>query len=63
MGGSWFVVTWTDGDIVGYTKEFVGSASQNSFTITFPVEQKPQYDSVVTKIEKSFKPGDLDNSH
>jgi hypothetical protein len=63
MGGSWFVVTWTDGDNLGYTKEFVGPGSQNSFTITFPVEQRPQYDNVVTKIEKSFKPGDLDNSH
>jgi hypothetical protein len=62
-GGSWFVVTWTDGDNIGYTKEFVGPGSQNLFTITFPVEQKPQYDSAVTKIEKSFQPGDLDNSH
>jgi hypothetical protein len=62
-GGSWFVVTWTDGDNIGYTKEFVGPGSQNSFTITFPVEQKSQYDSVVTAIEKSFQPGDLDDSH
>jgi hypothetical protein len=62
-GGSWFVVTWTDGDNIGYRKEFVGPGSQNSFTITFPVEQKPQYDSVVTAIEKSFQPGDLDSSH
>ncbi|MGA2966135.1 MAG: hypothetical protein ABSD64_07975 [Terriglobales bacterium] len=63
MGGNWFVVTWTDGDNLGYTKEFVGRGSKNSFTITYPVEQRPQYDSAVTKIEKAFKPGDLDNSH
>ena len=63
IGGSWFVVTWTDGNNVGYTKEFVGPGSQNSFTITFPVEQRPQYDSVVTTVEKSFKPGEVDNSH
>jgi hypothetical protein len=63
MGAGWFVVTWTDGSSVGYTKEFVGSRSQNSFTITFPVQQKSQYDSIVTAIEKSFRPGDLDNSH
>ena len=63
MGGSWFVVTWTDGENLGYTKEFVGAHSQNSFTITFPVDQRSQYDGIVTKIEKSFKPGDLDSSH
>ena len=63
MGGSWFVVTWTDGDNLGYTKEFVGGRSQNFFTITFPVDQRPQYDAIVTKIEKSFKPGDLDSPH
>jgi Superinfection immunity protein len=63
MGGSWFVVTWTDGDNLVYTKKFVGPSSQNSFTITFPADQQPQYDSIVTKIEKSFKPGDLGSSH
>jgi hypothetical protein len=62
-GGSWFVVTWTDGDNISYMKEFVGPGSRNSLTITFSVEQKSQYDSVVTAIEKSFRPGDLDNSH
>jgi hypothetical protein len=63
MGSTWFVVTWTDGDSMGYTKEFVGPDSQNSFIFTFPVDQRPQYDSIVTRIEKSFKPGDLDISH
>ena len=63
MGGSWFVVSWADGENLGYTKEFVGAGSQNSFTITFPSDQKGQYDSIVTKIEKSFKPGDLASSH
>lgn len=63
IGGSWFVVTWTDGSNVGYAKKFVEPGSQNSFRITFPVEQRPQYESVVTAIEKSFKPGNIGNSH
>ncbi len=63
MGNSWFVVTWTDGDKLGYTKEFVGGASENAFTFTFPVEQRPLYDSVVTRIERSFRSGDIDSSH
>ena len=63
MEKSWFVVTWTNGDTMGYTKEFVGTGSQNAFTFTFPVEQRLQYDSIVTTIEKSFNPGDVESSH
>jgi len=62
-GAGWFVVTWTDGGIQGYTKEFVGTESHNSITITYPIEQKTQYDSIVAAIEKSFKPGDLASAH
>jgi hypothetical protein len=62
-GRSWFAVSWTDGDNIGYTKEFVGLRSLNTFTITFPVERKAEYNSIVTNIEKAFRPGDLDNSH
>jgi hypothetical protein len=62
-GASWFVVTWTKGETLGYTKEFVGTGSQNSITITYPVEQKTQYDSIITQIEMSFKPGDTANGH
>jgi hypothetical protein len=63
IGRNWFVVSWTDGDNLCYTKEFVGGASETAFTFTFPVEQRPQYDSIVTTIEKSFKPGDIETSH
>lgn len=63
LGGSWFVVTWTDGNRVGYRKMFVGTGFYNFFTLTFPKRQQRVYDSVVTKIEKSFKPGELEDSH
>jgi len=63
MGRNWFVVSWTDGETLGYTKEFVGGASENAFTFTFPAEQRSQYDSIVTIIERSFKPGDIESSH
>jgi hypothetical protein len=61
-GKSWFVVTSTDGATKSYTKEFVGPASINAFTITFPADQS-QYDGIITAIEKSFRPGPTQLSH
>jgi|HubBroStandDraft_6_1064221.scaffolds.fasta_scaffold06006_6 hypothetical protein len=61
-GGSWFVVTWEDKDILGYRKMFVGNGSQNSFTFTFPSDQRSQYESIVTTMEKSFHSGDLEHA-
>jgi hypothetical protein len=58
-GRNWFVVTWEDGDTLGYQKTFLGPASENSFTFTFPASQRADYDQVVTKVEKSFRAGDL----
>lgn len=62
MGGDWFVVTWTDGTNLGYRKTFVGTGSQDSFTFIYPADQKAAYEEVVARIEKSFKPGDIDRS-
>lgn len=63
IGGNWFVITWKAGDQkLGYLKMFVGSGSQNSFTFTFPETQKPEYEEVVTRMEKSFRPGKIDQA-
>ena len=62
IGGSWFVITWQDGNTLGYQKMFVGKGSQNSFTFTFPEGQRAEYEEVTTRIEKSFKPGQLDQA-
>ena len=59
MGGSWFVITWQDSDKLGYMKMFVGNGSQNSFTFTSPESQKSEYEAVITRLEKSFSPGNL----
>jgi hypothetical protein len=55
----WFVVTWKEGDRLTYQKTFVGSGSENSFTFSYPEGQKLEYDHMVTRIEKSFRHGDL----
>jgi Superinfection immunity protein len=61
-GGTWFVITWRDKDTLGYLKMFVGKGSQNSFTFIFPESQRAQYDAVTSRIEKSFRPGQLDQA-
>ena len=62
MGGNWFVITWRDRDKVGYMKMFVGSGSENSFRFIYPVAQKKSYDEVVTRMEKSFRSGDINQA-
>ncbi len=63
LAKTWFVITWDDGANMGYTKEFVGRGSINSFTFTFPSTQQHDYDSTITKIEKSFRAGDIEVAH
>jgi len=62
VGGNWFVLSWKDGDRVYYQKMFVGSGSLNSFTFTFPDNQRSTYEPITTRIEKSFRPGALDEA-
>lgn len=62
LGGSWFVVTWVDSGQIVYRKTFVGTGSLNSFTFTFPDNQRFTYEPVITRIEKSFRPGALNQA-
>ena len=41
---------------------FVGRSLQTSFRITYPEDQKEQYDSIVDNLEKSFRSGNLDKA-
>jgi len=59
---SWFVLTWKDGGRLTYQKTFLGDGSENSFMFSFPEDQKPAYDDVIGKIEKSFRHGDLEHA-
>jgi hypothetical protein len=60
IDGNWFVITWKDAGKISYVKMFVGSGSQNSFTFIYPESQQSKYEKVATRIEKSFRPGDID---
>jgi membrane protein YdbS with pleckstrin-like domain len=62
LGKNWFVITSKDGETLNYQKTFVGSASENSFTMSFPVDEKSTYDDVVTHLQESFHHGDLEHA-
>ena len=61
-----FVVTWTmdyKGSVYkNYTKVYGGKGSFNGFVFSYPEKEKDKYDEVVTNLEKSFVPGDIDRS-
>lgn len=57
----WFVISWRDTDTgdIGYQKTFVGAGSENSFIFVYPIRQRGIYDTMLRRIAKAFKPGDL----
>lgn len=62
LGGSWFVVTWENGDELVYEKMFVGNNTHDWFTFTFPKNQRHIYEPMVTAVEKSFRPGSINQT-
>jgi hypothetical protein len=62
LGGNWFVVTWSDGSNINYQKTFVGIRSINTFVFSYPQDRKDEFDPMVTAIEKSFRPGNLEQA-
>ena len=61
-GDNWFTISWKENGVITYCKMFVATATHNSFIISYPEEQKSQYDSIVSTLEESFKPGNIDGS-
>jgi hypothetical protein len=62
-GRNWYVLSWIEGTDIFYEKTFVGAGSGASFRLVYPVARKAAFDPIVTALEKSFKPGDLSDSH
>jgi hypothetical protein len=61
IGTNWFVISWQDDHSrqIGYRKEFVGQANINEVEITYPIAQRTKYDSALSGMIRSFRPGDL----
>lgn len=63
QGRNWYVLSWTDGVQIVYQKAFLGPGSGAAFRLTYPLARKSVFDAIVTRLEKSFRPGDLAWSH
>jgi hypothetical protein len=56
-GDDRFVVTWKLDGKIFYRKCFVSNEYQNNFTLSYPIEQKREYDKIVSNLERTFTPG------
>jgi hypothetical protein len=58
-GRSWFVLSGYRGDTIYYEKVVFSCSGRvvNVFAITYPAAQRDLYDSIVERMENSFKPG------
>lgn len=62
-GNGWFIVSWKNGNKIGYEKGIVGKYSINAYIIEYPAEDKDSYDPVIKHINASFKTPGVDSYH
>ncbi|WP_073614918.1 hypothetical protein [Desulfopila aestuarii] len=62
-GDNWFVLSGFKGGDILYLKTYVGKGSINHLYIQYAVNQKKEYDTIVSHLSRSFKPGDLTEFH
>ena len=58
-----YVVSGTDGGTMYYIREYVGTESINTLSITYPAHLEKSFDATVTLISNSLKPGNLSEAH
>ncbi len=52
---NWVVATWVEGEKIVYEKCVVEKGSINSFIIKYPSSKKEEYDSILTRLNSSFR--------
>ena len=62
-GDNWFVLSGHKGANILYLKTYVGKGSANHLRVEYPADQKAEYDGIVARISRCFKPGRLDVGH
>lgn len=58
-----YVISWEEDGVLHYEYREVGSGSIQGFTIKYPKLEEDIYGSVVERIYKSFKAGDISKGH
>jgi hypothetical protein len=62
-GKNWFILSGYKGSDVLYIKTYVGKGVINHLYIKYPSKRSGVYDEIVSRISRSFKPGDLGDLH
>jgi hypothetical protein len=62
-GKNWFILSGYKGSDVLYRKTYIGSGAINHLFIQYPARRRAAYASTVTRLSRSFKPGDLNDAH
>src|SRR5665648_31878 len=63
QNSNWYIVSWTDGNTIGYEKGIVGGKSINTYSIKYPLSRKADFDSVIQHINNSFKTPGISDYH
>ncbi len=63
LGNNWYALSGYKGEHIIYIKGWVGAGSINHLYLQYPSALKADYDDVVKRIVKSFRPGDLGSLH
>lgn len=58
-GKNWFILSGYKDNNILYIKTYVGNGSINHLYIQYPIYLKAEYDEVVIRISRSFKPGSI----
>jgi len=60
---NWFVLSGRKGDCILYRKTYIGTGTTNHLSLEYPISLKREYNPIVTRISRSFTPGELDSAH
>lgn len=61
--GNWFVVSWIEGNNIVYEKTVIGTGSENTFVLEYPISQKDYYNAIVSHLVATFKNPGIDSVH
>jgi len=62
-GKNWFVLSGYNGSKILYEKTYIGKGSIHGLYLEYPATAKTKYDDIVTRIARSFKPGNVEEFH
>ena len=62
QGENWFVLSGRKRVRILYYKTYISSEVFNHLSLKYPVSMKKEYNPIVTRISRSFVPGELDST-